>query len=145
MTDFILMGLKNLLGGESVVDFPCRDAIYNTAAEFNETNYWQRRAKLYGGGVSWGLKEDVLVDTDSRDKGTVQRNIISRKYDFVILGSGHRDGWASKLWFWDLICAHYNPLEVGYIDGSDKHLPKKLIDKYSPCAAHMFSREGYVE
>lgn len=143
LTDFILMGLKNLLGAEAVVDFPCRDAIYQTNNEFNLTKYWQRRDQLYGGGVSWGLKEDVLYDTSSRDRGTVTDNIISRTYDMVILGSGHRDGWAAKLHFWDLICKHYNPLEVGYIDGSDRQLSKKLVDKYAPCAGHLFSREGF--
>ena len=73
------------------------------------------------------------------------RGLVDGRFDLVILGSGHRDGWASKLHFWDLVCKHYHPLRVGFVDGSDKHLPKKLLERYSPCAGHIFSREGYVD
>jgi hypothetical protein len=65
----------------------------------------------------------------------------NHEYDMIILGSGHRDGWASRLWYWDLVCKYYHPLEVGFIDGADYHLRKKVLEKYSQCAGHIFSRE----
>jgi hypothetical protein len=70
--------------------------------------------------------------------------MTSPAYDLVILGSGHRDGWASKLHFWDQICKFYSPIEVAYIEGADYHLPVKVVKKYSKCAGHLFSREGPV-
>ena len=94
---------------------------------------------------SFPTPQDVLIDSDSRDRGRITDSIVNRKYDLIILGSGHRDGWASKLHFWDLVCKHYHPLEVAWIDGSDKPAPKRLLDKYSVCAGHMFSREGFAE
>eukprot|EP01038_Epipyxis_sp_PR26KG_P004504 gene4504-6364_t len=142
MTDFLLIGLKQLLGDTAVVDFPSRDCIYKTSNEFFQPDYIKRKAKLYGAGFSWGLLVDQLTNKE-RDHNVVKDNIIHHRYDIIILGSGHRDGWASRLHYWNLICQYYHPLEVGWVDGSDKHLPKKLIMKYSPCAGHMFSREGY--
>ena len=37
------------------------------------------------------------TDTDIRDKARIMDSIEQHTYDFIILGSGHRDGWASKL------------------------------------------------
>jgi hypothetical protein len=62
MTDFLLHGLKALFGGQAVVDFPRRDGLYKTSEEFNKSDYLQRRKQLYGGGFSWGLKIDDLLD-----------------------------------------------------------------------------------
>ncbi len=144
LTDFVLHGLKKLVGMKAVTDFPTRDGLYKTLKDFNETNYLLSRSKLYGGGFSWAMKLDHLEIGLERNYDEIKHNIIQHKYDIVILGSGHRDGWAAKLHFWDLVCKHYHPLEVGYIDGADYHLRKRALDKYTPCAGHLFSREGYV-
>lgn len=144
MTDFLLHGFKQLFGAAVVVDFPRRDGIYKTSYEFNETEYYKTREQLYGLGFSWGLKLDDFANTKERDNAVITDNIINRRYDAIILGSGHRDGWASKLFFWDLVCKHYPPSQVGFVEGSDRHLHKKLLHRYAKCANHLFSREGYV-
>lgn len=144
MTDFLLHGLKRLLGEAAVEDFPVRDGLYKTTSAFNTTNYLEQRSQLYGAGFSWGMKMEALSsNSQQRDKNDIQRRLASHQYDIVILGSGHRDGWAAKLFFWDLVCKHYHPLQVGFVDGADYHLRLKTLDKYSQCAGHFFSREGY--
>jgi hypothetical protein len=143
-TDLILHGLIKLLGEQPIVtDFPSRDCLYKTSIEFNETSYLNRRLKLYGSGFSWGLKIDHFSKEILRNQKQIETMITNHEYDLIILGSGHRDGWASRLWYWDLICKYYHPLEVGFIDGADYHLKKKILEKYSQCAGHLFSREGY--
>lgn len=142
MTDFLLHGLKKLIGEKAVVDFPGRDCLYKTTKQFNETDYLQQRARLYGSGFSWGLRLDVFSGSVDRDFNEIKRNLIDHHYDVVILGSGHRDGWASKLHFWDLVCKHYHPLQVGYVDGADYHLRQNVMLRYHKCAGHIFSREG---
>jgi hypothetical protein len=169
MTDFLLHGLISLLGKyqlksalccslyippfylsscyigpRHVTDFPARDALYKTVKDFNHSTYLESRSKLYGAGFSWGMKLNTLSTSNDRDGNTIKQAIIQHKYDIVILGSGHRDGWAAKLHYWDIICKHYHPLEVGFIDGADYHLRKRTLDKYSACAGHLFSREGFV-
>jgi hypothetical protein len=144
MTDFLLHGLITLLGEQPIVtDFPSRNCLYKTTNEFNETDYLNKRLHLYGSGFSWGLKIDVLSSRIDRNQEEIERNLKNHEYDVIILGSGHRDGWASKLLFWDLICQYYSPYEVGYIDGADNPLKRRLLEKYSSCAGHLFSREGY--
>jgi hypothetical protein len=143
LTDLLLHGLKTLLGENAVLDFPRRDALYKSTDEFNTTDYLRRRKGLYGNGFSWGLTLDSFASSSDRDHAVIRGNLESRAYDLVILGSGHRDGWAAKLHFWDLVCKHYNPLEVGWVDGSDQHSSRKLLSRYSACAGHMFSREGF--
>jgi hypothetical protein len=149
MTDMLLHGLKSLLGVGAVTDFPRRDGLYKTVREFNETSeYNPRRQKLYGLGFSWGLSLDdwevSAVGTQSMERSgeIIQRKISEKAYDLVILGSGHRDGWASKLFYWDLVCKYYPPAQVAWVDGADSHLGTRLVDKYSRCAGHLFSREG---
>ena len=44
-----------------MVDFPWRDGLYKTSAEFHRSEYLTRKAQLYGGGFSWGLKIDDLL------------------------------------------------------------------------------------
>ena len=152
LTDMILHGLKALYGTNKIIDFPMRRALYNTIDEFNHTNYLLNRNKLYGKGFTIGSKYDEYITstststslTNERDSKIIESNIINHKYDLIILGSGHRDGYASKLYFWDLICKHYNPLKVGFIDGSDLHITDKMLKKYYSCAGHLFSREGYA-
>ena len=68
MTDFLLHGLRALYGGNTVVDFPRRDGLYKTTAEFNKSDYLLRRAQLYGGGFSWGLKIDDFPDQQQLNK-----------------------------------------------------------------------------
>ena len=139
--------MKQLLGSEAVTDFPRRDGLYKGPNEFNKTDYLERREKLYGFGFTWGLTIDVVSEATegtNRNWAEIDEKIESHYYDIVILGSGHRDGWASKLHWWDSVCKFYHPLEVAWVDGSDNHSHKKLIEKYQPCAGQMFSREGYV-
>lgn len=143
MTDFLLHGLQEILGQKTILDFPSRDCLYKHFPLFNESNYLAARMKMYGMGFSYGAKIDVFAGTIDRNMEEVKQNIIGRKYDIIILGSGHRDGWASKLFFWDLVCKHYHRLEVGFVDGGDDHLARKVLDRYAPCAGHLFSREGY--
>jgi hypothetical protein len=143
MTDFLLHGLLNLLGRKVVMDFPSRDCLYKTIAHFNLTNYHKARLQQYGMGFSFGLKMDVFTYNIDRNPNEIMLAIKEHKYDMVILGSGHRDGWASKLFYWDLVCEHYQRDEVGFVDGGDSHLSKKVLDRYAPCAKHLFSREGY--
>ncbi len=143
LTDQLLHGLKKLLGEAAVVDFPRRDCLYKPAVDLNTTDYLRHKKKLYGNGFSWGLTLDAFLGTSERDMNVIRDNVVNRRYDMVILGSGHRDGWAAKLHFWDLVCKHYNPLEVGWVDGSDNHPSRKMLLKYGNCAGHMFSREGY--
>ncbi len=52
---------------------------------------------------------------------------------------------ASKVEFHDLVCAHYSPSHVVYIDGSEHFISKRLLERNSPCVGHFFSREGYNE
>lgn len=143
MTDFLLHGLIELLGHENVVDLPPRDGIYKNTKNFNLTNYLSSRSRLYGSGFSWGMKLDRLTVSNARDYQSIRQNILSHKYDLVILGSGHRDGWASRLFLWDEICKSYHPFEVAIVEGSDEHIKRRVLQKYSPCAAHLFTREGY--
>lgn len=147
MTDFLLHGLKAVLGDGNVIDYPRRDGIYKTAKEYNTTDYLIARSKLYGSGFSWGLKIDELHNgLDAyRNADVIKRNLMEHRYDAVILGSGHRDGYASKLHFWDLVCKYYLPSEVGFVFGADYRMNKKILKRYSNCAAHVFSREGYSE
>lgn len=144
MVDFLLHGLISVLGRRSVIDFPPRLPIYKTFKYFNETDYFLARSQLYGKGFSYGFKIDQVVDSVERNFREIENGIIGRKYDMIVLGSGHRDGYQSKLYFWDLVCQHYHPLEVAFVDGGDDHLHKKVLDHYAPCAAHIFSREGYL-
>lgn len=143
LTDMVLHGLKKLLGDEGVTDFPRRECLYKPLSAFLTSDYFAEKNKLYGMGYTIGLNLDSFALNSERDAATIRHKIVNRHYDMVILGSGHRDGWAAKLHFWDLICQHYHPLEVGWIDGSDKPSHRKLLEKYSACAGHMFSREGY--
>ena len=38
-----------------------------------------------------------------RSHDDIVKNIKARAYDLVILGSGHRDGWAARLYLWDQV------------------------------------------
>lgn len=144
LTDLLLHGLKRLLGDAAVLDFPRRDCLYKDAELLNATDYLRAKKKLYGNGFSWGLTLDAFEGSAARDAEAVAKGLAARSFDLVILGSGHRDGWAAKLHFWDLVCKHYNPLEVGWVDGADTHPSRKLLAKYSACAGHLFSREGFA-
>ena len=122
--------------------------MYKSPKDFNLTDYYNTRSKLYGGGFSWALNLDELqlkTQAALRDRDVIKNNIVNRRYDVVILGSGHCDGWASKLhFFFDVVCKHYQPSEVGFVFGADFHFNKKILKKYAPCVGHFFSREGYA-
>jgi hypothetical protein len=63
----------------------------------------------------------------------------------ILATVGHREVrfWEkSKLHFMDLICAHYKPYEVAWIDGGDDRVNVDTIIKKSQCIDHFFSREG---
>ena len=64
------------------MDFPRRDGLYKTSAEFNRSDYLTRRAQLYGGGFSWGLKiDDLLGELPGKSKQT--EYVQSRDSDAV--------------------------------------------------------------
>lgn len=149
LTDFLLHGLKTLLGEQRVVDFPKREGLYKAHTHLNETRYYRRRKRLYGMGYTWGLRFDDFEVANStggvgsrRDLERLQRRVANHDFDLVILGSGHRDGWASKLHLWDLVCRHYKPYEVAWLCGSDQATPVFKLKQYGACAGHLFSREG---
>lgn len=145
MVDLMLHGFLKLLGTEIVTDFPRRKCLYKTLELFNYTKYFESKKSLYGKGFSWGHSIDVLAHQQEEGIDVIKEKLSSHQYDMVILGSGHRDNtWGSKLHLWDLVCSNYHPLEVGFIEGNDYPMPKKLIQKYSNCAGHFFSREGYA-
>lgn len=158
MTDLLLHGLYSLFGTsiahEIVLDIPSRDGLFKpTTTVFTLQEYYTSRKKLYGQGFSWGHRLNVLQSTTKEkamERLSVAEKIKSHEYDFILLGSGHRDGYASKLYYWsDLLCPNdpklrvYHPLEIGIIDGADYHLKQKVIHKYGNCIGHWFSREGY--
>lgn len=140
MVDLILHGLIKMYGRDTVIDFPSRDPVYKTLNLFNESEYLAARTKLYGKGFTFAYKLDVLAHDTPLNETLVKENIIGHKYDLVILGSAHRGG---NLFYWDLICKHYDRLEVAIIDGGDYGLDKKIVDRYASCAHHIFTREGY--
>ena len=99
---------------------------------------------------------------------TVRDRIRNRDFRFIVVGSGHRSGWENKLHFWNDICSSYgerwieggrgcirkgdNALshpcgsgrhEVAVVEGDDFPFHKgTFLANWSPCAGHIFSREG---
>ena len=142
MVDLLLHGFKQLLGHRSVVDYPRRDCLYKRNDHFTAAGYFSAKTKLYGQGFGYAFKLDELSRTTERTTNQTKKNIERHRYDLVIVGSAHRNN--NKLQHWDLICRHYNRLEVGIIDGGDVPISEKIIEKYAPCASHIFSREGYA-
>ena len=51
---------------------------------------------------------------------------------------------SSSLPFWDTICELYDPSEVAVVDGGDDPMNMATLYKFSACAQHVFSREGFV-
>lgn len=147
LTDFLLLGLYEWLGYQSgrVVDFPRRDCLYKSYEQFGSSQYRESRKKLYGYGFVFGHKIDVYVESARIDRQgpALRQRLRNHDFDLVILGSGHRDGWASTLHLWEAVCLHYDRREVAMVFGADYPLPKKILHRYAPCAAHIFSREGY--
>lgn len=144
--DFLLHGLIKLFGRNAVVDYPRRNVLYKTKNEFTGEQYHKRRKRMYGYGFSFGLLLDEFEDRIAKNQTSmyymVNKMIDERSFDLIILGSGHRDGYASKLHFWDKICNLYPPHKVAWIDGGDPHVPPNIVRLYSKCADHLFSREG---
>jgi hypothetical protein len=147
LTDFLLLGFYEWLGYESgrVIDFPRRDCLYKSFDQFGSQQYKESRKMLYGAGFIFGHRIDVYAESANinRDGQVLRKRLENREFDMVILGSGHRDGWASALHLWETVCMYYDRREVGMIFGADYPLPKKILHRYAPCAAHIFSREGY--
>jgi hypothetical protein len=145
MADLLLHGLKALLGQTFVVDYPKRTCLYKTAKHFSGTDYITERDKLYGHGFSYAFKIDELSNFRVPNSSKIQEDIENHRYDLILLGSLHRDGWWNKIPLWNIICHHYHRLEVGLVHGGDEKLEKRLLDKYSTCGGHIFSREGYLK
>lgn len=143
MVDLLLHGMKELLGETFVVDHPKRSCVYKTIEHFNETAYIAERESLYGHGFSYAFKIDELSNHRVPNSSDIKNDLENHKYDMVLLGSLHRDGWWNEVPLWDIICQYYHRLEVGLIHGGDEKLDEKLLDKYLPCGEHIFSREGY--
>lgn len=148
LTDFLLLGLHELLGSTEigkVVDFPRRDCLYKSYDQFGTEQLKQSKKKLYGSGFVFGHRIDAYIEPMSikRDVNTLRKKLENHEFDIVILGSGHRDGWASTLHLWDMVCLKYDRREVAMVFGADYPLPRKILHRYAPCAAHIFSREGY--
>ena len=142
MVDSLLHGLKQLLGHRYVIDYPRRDCLYKVSEHFTVSSLLSARAKLYGQGFGYAFKLDELSSTSERTVNQTRKNIERHKYDFIILGSAHRD--KNTLQHWDFVCRYYHRQEVGIVDGGDIPLSEKIIEKYAPCAAYIFSREGYI-
>lgn len=147
LTDFLLLGFYEWFGYESgkVIDFPRRDCLYKDFAHFTTEQYKASRKKLYGAGFVFGHRIDVYSESKSinRDGKLLRKKLENHEFDIVILGSGHRDGWASTLHLWETVCLFYDRREVAMIFGADYPLSKRVLHQYAPCAAHIFAREGY--
>jgi hypothetical protein len=148
LADTLLHGLKRLMGEDAVRDFPRRNGLYMSPSDFNYTvGYLGRRSKLYGFGYSWASTIDRLDEPIARiprlkDLRFAKAELLSKSYDLIVLGSGHRDGFAAALHLWDLVCENYPPSKVVFVDGSDKSMNYQLFAKYAQCAGIYFSREG---
>lgn len=156
MTDFFLHGLLTLLDPQSahpsqphtlhhaVVDFPSRDPLYKRLAHLNDTTYWRQRQDQYGMGFSFGLQLDRFVWTIERDMQQLRTQIRDHVFDLVIMGSMHREGWASTLFLWEEVCASYAREDVVGIDGGDVPISVAVLERFVPCVGLVFSREGFV-
>ena len=145
--DLLLHGLKSLLG-DNVVDFPKRMVLYKTVNHFNKTSeYTPSRNQLYGFGFSFGLLLDQWTSVTPTDISTdVKENIVGKKYDLIVLGSGHRDirwgNYVARIPFWAEVCTHTPSWKIALVDGGDFPLTSSIINRYAGCVGHFFSREG---
>jgi hypothetical protein len=146
--DLTLIGLKQLLGDSNVIDYPTRKIIYKGEEEFNTTGYAHSQSKLYGNGFTYGHTiADALQETQERSSERVKENIISNKYDLIIIGSAHLAAHCfqcshREIPFFELICMHYDSWKVALLDGGDLPATTSLLKLFNFCARHLFSREG---
>ncbi len=149
MLDLMLHGLKSMYGDAVVDDYPGQVSVYKTEKVFNLTDLVREKSHQYGLGYGWSYRlNSFSTDNKKVDFETVQKNLKNHVYDIVIFGSLHRDyeDATTHLHHWDLVCKHYDPLEVAVISGGDLPLSPennaKWFQKFLPCSAHVFSREG---
>jgi len=147
--DLTLIGLKEVLGEDGVIDYPKRKAIYRTHNEFNTSAFEEARSRLYGKGFVFGLfLSESQQMSENRNPAVVEENIKNHVYDVVIVGTAHVMQYKyglkhRQLPFFDLVCEHYHPKEVALLDGYDWPTDRFLLLRYNFCAAHVFSREGW--
>jgi hypothetical protein len=118
-----LAGLKQLLG-DRIIDIPKVEHIY--------TNYPGDARDLHGKGFSYTkVVEDFPVDREN-----IEKRIQNKEFDLIIYGSVHRG-----LKFYDLVSQVYDPDQIIYICGEDKHTCQYI---HLP---HLFLREfeAYTE
>lgn len=100
-----LIGLKELLG-DRVVDYPKIDYLYTSYPA-------DRVGSLYGRGFSYTrILDDLAIDRD-----TIEERIKNKEFDIIIYGSVHRG-----LRYYDLVNQIYNPSEISYVCGEDRHM-----------------------
>ena len=160
LTDLVLHGLIRVLGAASVTDYPRRSNLYYDssipAVTANSSNA-NKTSKH-----DWDLRIlDARSSVRAFTAADIKTAIETHKYDLVIIASDHhRDEFdqhhpthsgktvpveVSSVEFYDQVCRYYKPSEVVYIDGSEHHLTRKLLERYANCVGHFFSREGFVD
>lgn len=99
-----LIGLKELLQ-DRVIDVPKIEHLYQSYA--GDIQY------LYGKGMSYTkIIPDLPIDREN-----IERRITGKEFDLIIYGSVHRG-----LPFYHLVHTTYEPQQIVYICGEDKHV-----------------------
>lgn len=117
-----LIGLKELLGADRVIDIPKIPHIY--------TNYSQDLGKLYGKGMSYShILPDIEINREN-----IEERIKNKEFDLIIYGSIHRG-----TPYLQLVQHVYESEKVIYFCGEDFHhcQAKNLNCRY------LFLREMY--
>jgi hypothetical protein len=146
LIDTLAHGLKDLLGEDSVVDYPPRFAIYKDVNQLTEEGFFQRRGKFYGNGYTYTMKvptyhaADYNSSTaDDQLRREVEDMISQRKFDVIIMHSA-----GNFPVFWQShVCKYYQRHEVAIMHGSDGPLDHGTVEGSAMCARHFFAREGF--
>jgi len=123
-----LIGFKQLMGAKCH-DYPRVQHIY-TDCVLND-NMW-------GKGITYAYNVNTELRDASKDD-TIIEDIVARKYDLIIYGSGHRG-----LPYIDLVQAHYSANKIVILCGEDCDRDIKYAKHcclFSNANAHVFIRE----
>lgn len=106
-TDMLLHGLRQRLGSE-VVEV--------------ERSWWMYLGDFGPGKLDESVHPGFTIYRTLGDDSTVDRTDIDSKianhyFDIVIFGYVH---YGIDIYYWNLVTKHYQPNEIGYIDGDDR-------------------------